>query len=149
MATPFSKIYDIFLSNIDSYSLFKLLEEDEEAFLEECKTWLIQAITNNPLIFEVTLDFSNDNNEFVHDLTLVEIVSLGKLMVVEYLNPFVLSEVSWRQTLNSKDYRSYKPSGHIKDLQSVKRNLEEEVRTMINRQSYSIENIKKAFGKKK
>lgn len=148
MTTPFSEVYDLFLSNVESYSLFQILQEDEEAFKAECRNWLMQAIVAYPTAKSNILEFDVLTDSFNMSLAINEKVVLAKLMVVEYLNPFVISEIHWRQTLNSKDYRSYAPNKHIESLQKIKRDLQREVEELIIKQSYSLENLKSAFGKK-
>lgn len=149
MATPFEKVYSSFLSHIKDYSLMELYDKDEVAFKEEMFQLLNNALVNytNPSVD--LFDYNRDMEEFNNDLKPYEIVILGKLMAIEYLNPIILDEALIKQSLNSKDYRAYSPQKHLEGLQKQKDKLHNEVNRAMSRQSYSVENLEKSFGKKK
>lgn len=145
MATPFSDVFDYFLSNITDYSL---LELDDISLEANMKSWLMGAIVNYPNPKNDLFNFDSMTNQFNLDLTQGEKVILGKLMAIEYINPFILDETLLKQSLNSKDYRSYSPAKQLDTLQKIKTELNNDVSLMISRQSYSVNNIKEWFGKK-
>lgn len=145
MATPFSEIYEYFLSNITDYSLINLQDIELE---DNLKKWLLGAIVNFPNPKSDLNDYNSESNQFNVDVSNPEKTILGKLMTIEYINPFILDETLLRQALNSKDYRSYSPAKHLESLQKIKSELSNDVSLAISRQSYSVKNLKEWFGKK-
>lgn len=145
MATPFSDVYTYFLSNVTDYSL---LELDELALEDNMKRWLLSAIVNFPNSKNDITDYDEVSGQFNIDLSNTEKIILGKLMTIEYLNPYLLDETLLKQTLNSKDYRSYSPAKHLESLEKIKNQLNNDVSLMISRQSYSVKNLEEWFGKK-
>ncbi|MCM3387328.1 hypothetical protein M3649_04165 [Ureibacillus chungkukjangi] len=145
MATPFSDVFDYFLSNITDYSLLELHNVELE---ENMKSWLMGAIVNYPNPKSDLFNFDSIDNKFNIDISQGEKIILGKLMAIEYINPFILDETLLKQSLNSKDYRSYSPAKQLETLQKIKNELSNDVSLMISRQSYSVNNIKEWFGKK-
>lgn len=148
MATPFQKVYDAFLPHITDYSLGNLYLTDEVAYYNELYQLLNNAIVQYPNPTAKLYNHSEVMQEFNEDLLPHEISILSKLMVVEYMTPLILDETLLKQSLNSKDYRSYSPAKHGETLQKIKESLNSEVNRALSRQSYSIENIQKLFGGK-
>ena len=148
MATPFEKVYSSFLAHIKDYSILELMEVDEASLKEELFQLLNNAIINYVSPSVDLFDYNIDMEEFNSDLKPYEIVILGKLMVIEYLNPIIHDETLTKQSLNPKDYRSYSPQKHLEGLQKQKSKLHEEVNRAMSRQSYNPNNLKKLFGEK-
>lgn len=144
MATPFSEVYTYFLSNITDYSLASL---DDVTLEENMKSWLINAIVNYPNAKNDIADYDELLEQFNVTLNNNEKAILGKLMTVEYINPFIVDETLLREKLNSKDYRSYSPHNHLRSLREVKNSLNNDVSLMISRTSYSVKNLTELFGK--
>ena len=145
MATPFSDVYTLFLSNITDYSLGEL---DDYSLEENMKNWLINGIVNYPNPKSNLSSFDLERSEFTDDLDLTEKVILAKLMVIEYINPYIIDETLLKQKLSLKDYSNYSPANHLKELRQIKWSLHTEVSRIISRQSYSVKNFKEWFGKK-
>ncbi|RKJ73016.1 hypothetical protein D7X33_20970 [Butyricicoccus sp. 1XD8-22] len=146
MATPFSDVYNHFLSNITDYSLAEL---DDVSLDSNMKTWLLNAIVNYPNSKNDITDYNEALAQFNVDLSHAEKVILGKLMTIEYITPFIVDETLLKEKLNSKDYRSFSTANHLKTLQDLKNLLHNEVSLMISRSSYSVKNLEEWFGKKK
>lgn len=146
MATPFSDVYDHFLSNITDYSLASL---DDVTLENNMKKWLLNAIVNYPNATNDIANYDDVLNQFNVDLNNTEKVILGKLMTIEYINPFIVDETLLKQSLNSKDYRAFSPANHLKSLHEVKEVLNKDVSLMISRSSYSVKNLEEWFGKKR
>ena len=143
MATPFREIYNIFLSNITDYSLSKLPEDVME---ENMNNWLMNAISSYPNSNSNVEDYDSSLEQFNTKLTHNEKIILGKLMVVEYINPYIVDETLLREKLGSKDYRSFSPAGHLRSLIEVKHSLEADVWSIISKNSYSIKNLRGKLG---
>lgn len=144
MATPFSDIYELFLSNITDFSFLSM---DDISLEENMQKWLINAIPNYPNPKSDLTSFDLQLGEFTDDLDMMEKVILAKLMAIEYINPFILDESLLKQSLNPKDYRIYSPDKHLETLQKTKDSLNNDVARSITRQSYSVKNLKEWFGK--
>ena len=143
MATPFSDIFGLFLSNITDYSLAEL---DDITLEESLKTWLVNGIAGYPNP-KSDLSFDLENEEFLADLNSTEKVILSKLMAIEYINPYILDETLLKQKLSLKDYSVHSPANHLKELRQLKESLSSEVSRIITLQSYSVKNFKEWFGK--
>lgn len=144
MATPFSEVFDLFLSNITDYSLAEL---DDFSLEENMKNWLVNGISSYPNPKSDLSDFDVTLSSFNIDLQHYEKVILGKLMTIEYINPYILDETLLKQKLSLKDYSVYSPANHLKELRLLKESLQSEVSRIITLQSYSVKNFKELFGK--
>ena len=145
MATPFALVYDAFYPQIKDYTLLQLAEEDEDAFYEELFGLLKNAIANFPPSHLDLYDYNESLQEFNISLSQADITVLSKLMLAEYMSPLILDETLTKQSLNSKDYRSYSQGKHMDSLLSVKEAIHDEANVTLSRQSYSIENLEKIF----
>lgn len=148
MATPFQKVYNAFLPHITDYKLGEMYKSDEVRFYEELFQLMLNAIVHYPNPTAKLYNYNEDMQEFDDDLLPHEISILSKLMVVEYMTPLILDETLLKQSLNSKDYRSYSPAKHGETLQKIKTSLNSEVNQALSRQSYSLENLQRLFGGK-
>ena len=148
MATPFTKVYESFLPHIKDYSLAELYKNDDVRFYEELFQLLNNAIVQYPNPTAKLYNYDLDMQEFHDNLLPHEISILSKLMVVEYMTPLVNDETLLKQSLNSKDYRSYSPAKHAETLQKIKDSFNNEVNRALSRQSYSLENLERLFGGK-
>lgn len=144
MATPFSEVFGLFLSNITDYSLAEL---DDITLDDNMRKWLINGIAGYPNP-KSDLTFDLENGEFLSDLDSTEKVILSKLMTIEYINPYLLDETLLKQKLSLKDYSVYSPANHLKELRQLKESLNSEVSRIITLQSYSVKNFKEWFGKR-
>lgn len=143
MATPFKDIYGIFLSNITDYSLFKLPEDMMDRNMNR---WLMNAISSYPNPSNDILDYDDLLEQFNANLSHNEKVILGKLMTVEYINPYVADETLLREKLGSKDYRTWSPHNHMRSLLEIKHSLEKDAWSIISKNSYSLKNLKGKLG---
>ncbi len=140
MATPFSEIYILFLSQITDYELSQL---EDEAFEENAKDWLINAIGYYTNCRKNLMNYNEDS--FEEDLDYQEKNILATFMLYVYLNTYVLTEQNLKQSLNSKDYRMYSPANQLKALLEVKRQIKSDADTLMSRYSYNIHNIKEMW----
>lgn len=146
MATPFQKVYERFLPHITDYSLAEMYNCDEVRFYEELYQLMLNAIVQYPNPTVKLYNHNKDMQEFDDELLPHEISILSKLMVVEYMTPLILDETLLKQSLNSKDYRSYSPAKHAETLEKIKKSINREIDTALSRQSYSLENLQKLNG---
>lgn len=137
--TDFSLIYDKFLSKITDFSIAQL---DQETLEEDLRTKLIQALAYFPQLGEEKTDYLDDM--FLVELTNLEQEILANLMVINYLDKYIISEDNMRILLNSKDYKQYSQATLLKELKATKSEYQSDVDALVN--AYSFRNI---FKKKK
>lgn len=131
MATPYQKVFDMFLSQISDYQLLKITPEELNQNLE---MWLEQAI---PLFTFCKQDLDDrSNGQFNTDLTVNEISILSKCMLLNYLNTKIIIDDLLKQSLNSTDYRIYSPANQIKSLIALKENINAELNVLMSRYAY-------------
>jgi len=145
MATPFSKIYERFLSNVTDYKLAKL---DDIILEENLETWLKTAITMFPNPKSDLSDIDASQKSFNEELVNYEIEVLAKFMVTAYMNTHLIHEDFLSRNLTSKDYHIYSPANQLKALQSLKESIREEANSIISKNSYTVQNLKKLMEKK-
>jgi hypothetical protein len=117
MATPFSEVYDSFLTKIDDVSLLTLTTVNLESMM---KNWLISAITLFP---KCKKDLSQNDKviqEFTQDLNDTEIEILATWMKYSYLDKKVYRETLLKQSNSSKDNAMYSQANHLQQLINLK-----------------------------
>ena len=144
MATPFSDIYQIFESNITDYSLATM---DDEVAEENYQQWLMSSLPHFTNSYSDIDDYDITLAQFNQNLTNTEKQILAKLMLMNYLNTQIFREETLKQSLNSKDYRTYSPARHLETLQKIQKELRIEVDSVISKYSYSTKMLKERFGK--
>jgi hypothetical protein len=117
MATPFSTVYDSFLTKIDDTSLLSLTTENLESMM---KNWLFSAITLFPKCKKNLNDYDEVIQQFNVDLNLTEIEILSTWMKYSYLDKKVYRETLLKQRNSSKDDSSYSQANHLQQLINLK-----------------------------
>jgi hypothetical protein len=135
MSTPFSDIYDIFLSKITDYDLAGMDDVTMEDHLER---WLKNSIPQFP---ECRSDLSCDytSKTFTADLTAIEQQILAQLMVVEWLSPRLKTTQLLKQYLPDKDYKINSQAQHIKELKDLSDDAQERADGMIMKYTYQVD----------
>lgn len=142
MATPFTDVYSLFLSQITDYDLAKMPATSVEDNME---LWLFSAIGFFSSCRQDLFDFDLTVKQFNSDLNHVEKQIISKFMVVAYLDTHLIKEDLMKQSLNSKDYRMYSPANQIKALIELKSKINSEANTLISRYSYNVQSLKDLF----
>jgi hypothetical protein len=113
MATPFSKITNIFLNEIDDKDLALIEESDLIKYLDD----LIIVSANADFVY-CTKDLNKytestlvTEGSFTDDLTLEECNIIAKYVLLRYLNQKINSQDLLRIELGDKDYKM--SSGHM------------------------------------
>jgi esterase/lipase len=135
MATPLTDIYDFFLSKVTDYNFLQLnASGDLESVLFK---YLRSAVTNfNNCTKDLTID--EVNQEFIEDLDTMEKEILATLMVVQYLNQKIVNVKNMEQVLSDKEYKMYSQSNHLREMLSLKKELQSDVSHLMN--TYSFKN---------
>lgn len=142
MGTPFSDIYNLFLSQIKDYELALM----EETVLEEnLQLWLMGAIPffhsckkdldKIDMVLGIFEEKLNNNEQFI----------LAKYMTYSYVTTFLLREENLSQALNSKDYRMYSPANQLKALQNLCEHIRREGTTLQSQYSWNVNSLKEMF----
>lgn len=144
MGTPFSEIYDLFLSKIDTYELASL---DETTLEENMQLWLMGAIPHFQLCKKNLEDMDIDLSQFNVELNISEKAILSLYMIHEYTFTFLMREENLSQALNSKDYRMYSPQGQMKAIQGILDKIIVDANALKSKYSWNIHSIRELFKK--
>jgi hypothetical protein len=142
MATPFSDVNLLFLSQVNDRELEKI---EEISLDENLQLWMMSAIGFFSNCRQDLSDFDLETSQFNIDLTPHEKQILAKFMVVVYMDTQLIKDDLLKSALNSKDYRTYSPANQIKALIEIKSKINSEANTLMSRYSYSIKNLKDLF----
>jgi len=137
--TPYSNIYARFMRKITDYNLAELVQETAEEII---KGYLISSIAkyNN-----CEQDLNNRDDEVdTFNITLTEkeeeILSIN--MVVEWLNPKILTDENIKLLITNKNWQTYSPGNLLKELQNVRKTFKSEVNNLINAYISTVERIR-------
>jgi hypothetical protein len=140
--TPYSTLYDSFLSKITDYDLISQFDDDLETIMHK---YLIGACAE---FTQCKQDLTNRDDtlaQFNVTLTDLEIKIISTIMINEWLNPLINNIMLLKQYLSSSDFKAYSQSAHLKEIQSLKYNNQDEVEKLIGRYSYTGD-LKSIFG---
>lgn len=129
--TDFNLIYDKFLSKITDFSFAQL---DKETLEEELKSKLIQALAYFTQLDEEKAEYVGTS--FVNELSNIEQEIIANLMVINYLDKYIISEDNMRILLNSKDYKQYSQATLLKELKATKSEYQSDVDALRNAYSF-------------
>ena len=144
MGTPFSDIYNLFLSQIKDY---ELAEMEETVLDENLQLWLMGAI---PFFHSCKKNLDKLDKTlatFDEELSGTEQFILAKYMTYSYVSTFLLREENLSQALNSKDYRMYSPANQLKALQALCEHIKREGSTLQSQYSWNVHSLKELFKK--
>lgn len=133
MATPYSKIYDRFLSSITDYDLAYLPNDDMENMVHG---WLLRAIAD---FYNCKVDLDDRDDEircFNVDLSNWEIDVLAKFMVAAWLNDQIASVNLTLQMFGGKEEKYYSQAQHLSSLVALRDSIRTEARKMSRDRSY-------------
>lgn len=133
MATPYSKIYDTFLSAITDYDLAVLPDEDLGGMI---KGWMNNAISD---FYNCKVDLEDRDDEtmlFNVDLSNWEIEILAKFMVAAWLNNQIASITLTKQMFGGKEEKWFSQSSHLNSLVALRDTIRTEARKMSRDRSY-------------
>jgi len=144
MATPYSDVIDVFLGKITDYDLPKFtdLEKNEIVF-----GFMKSACTKFKRVCLVDLYDRNETlQEFNVDLDDEIIDIIAETMIVEWLNPKVLSSENLKNCLSTKDYNQYSPANLLKESRETLKMCKSESTKLINNYSFANADFTKLGG---
>ncbi len=135
MSTPFSNIFDRFLTKITDHSYSNLTElELEDILVKFLKT---SSIKFGKCKKDLS-DRDDDLKQFNENLSEIEeeIISIG--MVVEYLNGHLVNLELLKQAMGSKDFKMYSQAEHLKELRNLRLQFKSEFDDLIIQYTYDF-----------
>lgn len=125
MATKFSDMYSLFLSQITDYEMGGLEREELELV---ASNYLIRALINIQEIETDIMDIDEEKQVFNNDLTLPEKLIIAKSMKLEWVRDRIFQEDLMRQNIGDRDYRAVQGTAYLDSLRVLANQLSEEVR---------------------
>lgn len=163
MGTPFSDIYQLFLSQIKVFDIAEVFSKAKKAYesgipeeialadasIKDIESnmqyWLMSSIGH---FGNCTKDLRKPDlilAQFNDELSFEEQNILAKYMAFSYILTHVITETNLKQSLNSKDYRMYSPANQLKALQGLRDSLYSEANSLKTQYSYNIHSVKEFF----
>jgi hypothetical protein len=134
MPTPYSTIYEIFLSKLTDYTFINLTDAElENIFIKYLKSSIVQF---KQCKTDLT-DRNEESKQFNQTLADEEIEILANQMIVEYLNPQIVNLELIRQSLGSKDFKLYSQSAHLEQLIKLRQEKQDDVNKLIISYTYN------------
>lgn len=135
MATSYNDVYDRAIFRFADYDFLKIDIQSREDILEK---YLHSAIADVSVIVEAgTLEFSDDDREFVEDVDdeVQEILALG----IDYywLSAKVQNSELMRNSLSTKDFTYFSPANLMRELINLRNDVKKEYRAAITFYSYN------------
>nr|WP_156736253.1 hypothetical protein [Mycobacterium sp. E3298] len=134
MATPFTNVYDVMLSQLTD-PIF--LANDDDDSLK--KRYLLNSI---PRFARCKKDLSQRNDiQFTADLSDEEMLILGTLMAVEYLKPQISSLENIKQSMGSRDFSLTSQAAHLDQLRKLRNDYKKDADDLIVQYTYNNSNL--------
>ena len=137
MATPYSEVFDLFLTSIQDYRINRLYEKSVEDMENYLMSFLIKAITNFRKCKTDLEDRDDTNKVFNQTLSTDEKVILSNLMIVEWLTKEVNDILSLRNFLQDTDFKTYSQANNLKEKRELLTTMKEMVDKQIVQYSYN------------
>jgi predicted Fe-S protein YdhL (DUF1289 family) len=128
MPTPFSKIDDMFLSDISDDTLLDYTEEERENILDSLR---IKAITRFKACKQDLSDRDEVNRVFNQDLSDEVCLIISTIMRKFWLNDKIYNLELLRQRMSTKDWKLTSQANHLQILTELKQELDKEISRMI------------------
>jgi hypothetical protein len=140
MATPYTDVYDFFLTKVTDYSfldtsiyptigdlqkeLRKYLRSAILRFNRQCE---VDLSNRDDVIGQFNVDLSDDDKEI-----------LSLFMILSYITPKIVSVQNMEQRLTDREYKTYSQGKHLEEMSSLKKDLQLEVSQLVSDYTYSI-----------
>lgn len=134
MATPYTEIYERFVSKVSDYDILQFDRMDREDLLFP---HLKSAIVKFKKICKIDLlDRDEDLKQFNNDLDddVVDILAIG--MVYYWVTPYVMNTDNLKNVLNTKDFNMYSPANLLEKLNQLRDIARKDFRRSITDYSY-------------
>jgi hypothetical protein len=131
--TPYSSVYNFFLSKITDYSFLKITQTDLEDLLLVYLQTAVSKFDNCKVDLSDRDDFVKTFNQ---NLTDKEVDIIATLMVVEYLRPKVVTSELYKISMSDPDYKLYSQANHIDKLLALYSKMTAETERLMTKYSY-------------
>lgn len=137
MSTPYSDVFNLFLTSIQDYRINKLYSQSVEQMENYLIPFLIKAITNFRKCKTDLEDRDDVNKIFNQTLSTDEKVILSNLMMVEWLTKEVNDILGMKLFLQDTDFKTYSQSQNLKEKRELLTTMKEMVDKQIVQYSYN------------
>ncbi|MEK5036304.1 hypothetical protein MKY96_33165 [Paenibacillus sp. FSL R7-0302] len=138
MATPYTDVYEYFLSKISDYSFLNMsdidIEEDLGIYLKSSVIHFDSALSN-------LYDRDEELKQFNEDLSEKEKDIIASIMVVNYLKPRVVTSETYKIAMSDSDYKIYSQANHVKEMLNLYKEMRREVEVLMTKFSYSKKDL--------
>jgi hypothetical protein len=134
MPTPYSQVFDSFLSKIEDNTYVTLTDPEIETDLTKLLNSALIHFTY-PKVDIFSKD--DDNLEFLNDIPYAEIEIISRCMVKEWISRQVKSVNLIKQALTDRDFQLTSQANHLKALLDLQGHNESEIENLLTKYSYS------------
>lgn len=134
MSTPYENIYARFMQKITDYSFDNLVQSDAEEILLGYLRSAIPKFTtcNNDLTKREDI-----NQIFNIELSELEEEILAQRMLLEWVRPMINHTYLMKSLLNTKDFQVYSQANQLRQLNDMKKDIEDEIDRLTILYSYN------------
>lgn len=111
--TPFSDIYERFLSMITEYDFIELEEDEFEAELEVKLEMALSKLLQMDVTMDTTLQV------FSRELTILEKTILAHGLLVEWISQRVFDVQNMRNHMASSDFKIFSTANHLSEMMNL------------------------------
>ncbi len=128
MSTPYSKIDNMFLSDISDDTLLDYVEEERSEILNNLR---VKAITRFKACKKDLTDRDDEIQQFNEVLTDEECLIIATIMRRFWLNDKIYNLELIKQRMSTKDWKQTSQAEHLLRMTVLKQDLENEISRMI------------------
>jgi hypothetical protein len=140
MATSLVDIADLFLTQINDYSLNTLYEQSILNFNTLMEGWLVFAIADFEDLCTQELDYDETTQEFSVDLTRKNKIILAQIMTKYWLHKEVFNVLQMKNFLQDHDYKTHSAAQSFREKQAALNGKEEEISQLLQDYAYANNN---------
>lgn len=134
MATPYSEIYDRFLSKISDFFISEL---NDDEMLEYCHNLMIAALANLDNIEHDLTQYDDLIAQFEEDLTNTEIEYIACSMASKWIEPQLNNTTLTAHYIGVKDEKFFSSANQINQLRGLRDDLTARVKKIRRDYNYS------------
>ncbi len=116
MGTPFTEVFDEFMTSVDDYRLITLFQASPENFTTYLTGWLKPAVVKFEEVCDQSLAYNLNTKTFVEVLTNRNIVKLSEIIKLYWLQKTV-DDVSQMKAKIQTDFHTYSEAQNYKTMQ--------------------------------
>lgn len=131
MGTPYSVIFERFLSKIEDYTLLQDILSEPGYANSLMLDYLNSSIPKFTYARDEIKVRDNETEQFECELSEREIEIIATLMQVEYLSPKILRSDTLENFLGSKDFETYSPANLLKETRITRENIINEAKALM------------------